>query len=88
MIKQQIQERIRQQQELRHSVNKESYYYTETISIKHYAWAPWNANRWTHDIVTRFREGDYNRDMAAVNARINDLEIEINSLRQQETGNC
>jgi hypothetical protein len=34
--------------------------------------------------VTRFNQGKYDQDMAATNARINDLEIEINSLRQQE----
>ncbi|WP_341761092.1 ankyrin repeat domain-containing protein [Candidatus Tisiphia endosymbiont of Thecophora atra] len=70
MTKQRIQELLHQQEEARHSVNKESYYYTETISTNH--------------TVTRFNQGKYDQDMAATNARINDLEIEINSLRQQE----
>jgi hypothetical protein len=70
LTKQRIQELLHQQEEARHSVNKESYYYTETISTNH--------------TVTRFNQGKYDQDMAATNARINDLEIEINSLRQQE----
>ncbi|WP_342278411.1 ankyrin repeat domain-containing protein [Candidatus Tisiphia endosymbiont of Myopa tessellatipennis] len=70
MTKQRIQELLHQQEEAQHSVNKESYYYTETISTNH--------------TVTRFNQGRYDQDMATANVRINDLETQINSLRQQE----
>lgn len=86
MIKQQIQEFLRQQQELRHSINKESYYYTEIERTKHRTSFLWiNAEPYYKEhTVTRFNQGRYDQDMAMVNARINDLETEINSLRQQE----
>ncbi|WP_375332327.1 ankyrin repeat domain-containing protein [Candidatus Tisiphia endosymbiont of Temnostethus pusillus] len=89
MTKQHIQELCNQRAEAvnhRNNINKESYYYYDTIATKHYHhWLRvWESNYWTYDKIRRFRQGDYDRDITAANERINNLETRINSLRQQE----
>ncbi|WP_341751174.1 hypothetical protein [Candidatus Tisiphia endosymbiont of Piscicola geometra] len=86
MAKQHIQELLRQQEEARHSINKESYYYNETISTKHRTHILCvNAEPYyTYHTERRFNQDLYNQHTAASDAKIINLEAQINALRQQE----
>lgn len=89
-MKQRIQELLNQKEAAvnhRNNIDKESYYYNETVETKHRTYFLWVINSfpyYTYDTVRRFRQGDYDRDIAAANERIRNLESAINSLRQQE----
>ncbi|WP_425361533.1 hypothetical protein [Candidatus Tisiphia endosymbiont of Ceraclea dissimilis] len=89
-MKQRIQELLNQKEAAvnhRNNIDKESYYYNETVETKHRTYFLWVINSfpyYTYDTVRRFRQGDYDRDIAAANERIRNLDSQINSLRQQE----
>ncbi|WP_341760749.1 ankyrin repeat domain-containing protein [Candidatus Tisiphia endosymbiont of Dioctria linearis] len=70
----------------KNNINRESYYYNETVTTKHRTYILWiNADPYyKQHTERRFRQGDYDRDIAAANERIRNLDSQINSLRQQE----
>ncbi len=70
----------------KNNINRESYYYNETVTTKHRAYILWiNAYPYyKQHTERRFRQGGYDRDIAAANERIINLDSQINSLRQQE----
>jgi hypothetical protein len=89
LTKQRIQELCNQRAEAvnhRNNINRESYYYDYTVATKHRTYILFiNAEPYyTYHTERRFNQGQYDQDMAVANARINDLETQINSLRQQE----